>query len=300
MKGMTLLERPPSTTAASEPGEGSRKTRVRVVVAEAGAPGLRRALAELWRYRELLISMTLRDTRVRYRQSTLGPAWALLQPLALMVVFSLFLGRFAKMPSHGVPYPIFYSAALVPWSFLAAALPTAASSLILNSALINKVYFPREIFPIVGVAAAAADLGFASIGLAGMMVYYHTPLSACLLYLPVLFLGEFLLCLAAGLFLAGVSVYLRDIRHALPVMMQVWMYASPVVYSLDSVPQRFRLAYLVLNPMATYMDGYRRVILEGRAPQLPFLALTLLLSGLAFVLSYRTFKVMEQRCADTL
>jgi lipopolysaccharide transport system permease protein len=296
---MTTLERPPSTTTR-DPSDDGRRATVRVVVAEEGAPGLRRALVELWRYRELLVSMTLRDTRVRYRQSTLGPAWALLQPLALMVVFSLFLGRFAKMPSHGVPYPIFYSAALIPWSFLAAAVPTAAASLIVNSALINKVYFPREIFPIVAVVAAAADLGFASIALAGMMLYYHTPVSACMLYLPVLFLGEFLLCLASGLFLAGVSVYLRDIRHALPVLMQVWMYASPVVYSLDSVPQRFKFAYMVLNPMATYMDGYRRVILGGRAPQLPFLALTMLLSGLGFVISYRMFKVLEQRCADTL
>jgi homopolymeric O-antigen transport system permease protein len=269
-------------------------------VAEAGAPGLCRALAELWRYRELLASMTLREIRVRYRQSTLGPAWALLQPLALMVVFSLFLGRFAKIPSHGIPYPIFYFAALVPWSFVAAALPTAASSLIVNSALINKVYFPREIFPIVGVVVAAADLGFGSIGLAGMMACYHTPLTACLLYLPVLFLGQFALCLAGGLLLAGVSVYLRDIRHALPVLMQVWMYASPVVYSLESVPRRFVLAYMLLNPMAAYMDGYRRVILQGRAPQLPFLALTLLISGVAVATAYRMFKALEQRCADTL
>ena len=297
---MTILAPPPATTAARKADDGSGRGKVRVVAAEAAGPGVCRALAELWRYRELLVSMTLRETRVRYRQSLLGPAWAVVQPLALMVVFSLFLGRFARMPSRGIPYPIFYYAALAPWSFVAAALPTAASSLLANSAVINKVYFPREIFPIVGVVVAAADLGFASIGLTGMMVYFHTPLTACLLYLPVLFLGQFLLCLGCGLLLAGVSVYLRDIRHALPVLMQVWMYASPVVYSLESVPRRFVPAYMALNPMAAYMDGYRRVILEGQAPRLPFLALALLLSSLAFAVSYRFFKTLEQRCADTL
>jgi ABC-type polysaccharide/polyol phosphate export permease len=244
--------------------------------------------------------MMLRETRVRYRQSTLGPAWALLQPLALMVVFTLFLGRFARLPSHGIPFPIFCSVALVPWSFVSAALQTAASSLIINSALINKVYFPREIFPVVGVTVAAADLGFASVGLVGMMLYYHTPLTAHLLYLPMLFLGQFVFCLACGLFLAGVSVYLRDIRHVLPVLLQIWMYASPVVYSLESVPRRFVLAYMTLNPIAVYMDGYRRVILTGQAPQFPFLTWALFVSGLAFVLSYRMFKSLEQRCADTL
>ena len=187
---MTILAPPPATTTARKADDGSGRGKVRVVAAEAAGPGVCRALAELWRYRELLVSMTLRETRVRYRQSLLGPAWAVVQPLALMVVFSLFLGRFARMPSRGIPYPIFYYAALAPWSFVAAALPTAASSLLANSALINKVYFPREIFPIVGVVVAAADLGFASIGLTGMMVYFHTPLTACLLYLPVLFLGQ--------------------------------------------------------------------------------------------------------------
>src|SRR5437879_6338672 len=171
---MTTLERSlPTDLEAGLTGHGAHG-RLRIVRAEDGAPGLRAAFLELWRYRELLISMTLRELRVRYRQSTLGPAWALLQPMALMVVFSLFLGRFARLPSHGIPYPIFYYAALAPWTFIAAALPVATSSLLINSPLISKVYFPREIFPIVGVAVAAADFGFAAVGLAGMMLYYHT------------------------------------------------------------------------------------------------------------------------------
>jgi lipopolysaccharide transport system permease protein len=230
----------------------------------------------------------------------LGPVWALLQPLALMVVFSLFLGRFARMPSYGVPYPLFFFAALVPWTFVATAVSVAASSLIVNSALINKVYFPREIFPMVGVLTAAADLAFASLGLAGMMLCYGTPLTLNLLYLPVLFLGQFLLCLAFALLFSAISVYLRDIRHALPVVTQVWMYACPVVYSLQSVPERFLLPYLVLNPLSIYIDGYRRVLLEGKAPQLSFLALALGLSALGFLLAYRLFKTLERRCADTL
>jgi lipopolysaccharide transport system permease protein len=297
---MTTLDRPVAAALAPEPAGAAGRDRVRIVTAEDGAPGLRRGLSELWRYRELVASMALRELRVRYRQSTLGPIWALLQPLMLMVLFSLFLGRFARLPSHGIPYPIFYYAALVPWGFAAAALTVAASSLIVNAALVNKVYFPREIFPLVGVIVAAADLGFASVGLVGMILYFHTPLTPYLFYLPVLFAGQFLFCLACGLFLAGVSVYLRDVRHALPFLTQVWMYASPVLYSMESVPARFVLPYMILNPLAVYMDGYRRVLLQGQAPNLPYLALALALSAGLFVISYRLFKTLERRCADTL
>jgi lipopolysaccharide transport system permease protein len=297
---MTTLDRPVAAALAPEPVGAAGRDRVRIITAEDGAPGLRRGLSELWRYRELVASMALRELRVRYRQSTLGPIWALLQPLMLMVLFSLFLGRFARLPSHGIPYPIFYYAALVPWGFAAAALTVAASSLIVNAALVNKVYFPREIFPLVGVIVAAADLGFASVGLVGMMLYFHTPLTPHLFYLPVLFAGQFLFCLACGLFLAGVSVYLRDVRHALPFLTQVWMYASPVLYSMESVPARFVLPYMILNPLAVYMDGYRQVLLQGQAPNLPYLVLALALSAGLFVISYRLFKTLERRCADTL
>ena len=297
---MTTLERSLTTDWDSASASHAGDKPVRVVSADAGAPGLPAAFAELWRYRELLISMALRELRVRYRQSTLGPAWALLQPLALMVVFSLFLGRFARLPSHGIPYPIFYYAALAPWSLIAVALPAATSSLIVNAAIINKVYFPREIFPIVGVVVAAADFAFASIGLVGMIFYFHTPLTVYLLWIPALFAGQFVLVMGCALLLSGVTVYLRDVRHALPVLTQVWMYASPVVYSLESVPRRFLLPYMLLNPLAAYMDGYRRVILEGRAPQLAFLGLASGLSVVGFVLAYRLFKMLERRCADTL
>jgi lipopolysaccharide transport system permease protein len=297
---MTTLDRSAPAALGPELAGAAGTDRLRVITAEDGVPGLRRGLAELWRYRELVVSMAVRELRVRYRQSTLGPIWALLQPLALMVLFSLFLGRFARLPSHGIPYPIFYYAALVPWGFAAAALSVTSSSLIVNAALINKVYFPREIFPLVGMLVAAADLACASIGLVGMMIYFQTPLTPHLLYLPLLFAGQFLFCLAFGLLLAGVSVYLRDIRHALPFLTQVWMYASPVLYSLESVPARFVLPYMMMNPLAVYMDGYRRVLLQGQAPQLPYLALALVLSVGAFILSYRLFKTLERRCADTL
>lgn len=297
---MTTLERPRLPERPSDSADARAHQKIRVVTAEDRVPGLRACLVELWQYRELLISMANRELRVRYRQSTLGPAWAVLQPLALMVVFSLFLGRFARMPSFGIPYPIFYYAALLPWSLVAGAIPAATASLIINSHLIRKVYCPREIFPFVGVVVAVADLFCGSIGLIGMMIWYRTPLTTVMLYLPVLLFGECLLCLGCGLFLAAVSVYLRDIRHALPVLTQVWMYASPVVYSVESVPRRFLLPYMLLNPLAAYMDGYRRVLLQGRAPQLQYLALALLLSAVIFVLAYRLFKTLERRCADTL
>jgi lipopolysaccharide transport system permease protein len=297
---MTTLERPLPTELPPEPARRNGRDHVRVITAEDGVPGLCRSLVELWRYRELLVTMVQREMRLRYRQSTLGPAWGVLQPLLMMVVFSLFLGRFAHLPSRGIPYPIFYYAALAPWSFVTFALPVATGSMLANSALINKVHFPREIFPMVSVLVAAVDLGLASIGLAGMMLYYHTPLTAQLLYLPLLFLGEFVFCLGFGLLLAAISIHVRDIRHVLPFMTQIWMYACPVAYSLNSVPRRFLIPYLSLNPLAVYIDGFRRVILEGRAPQLPFLALALVLSALAFVLFYRLFKTLERKCADTL
>jgi ABC-type polysaccharide/polyol phosphate export permease len=297
---MTTLETPRLIAADSAPGRPAGHDQIRLVRAEDGAPGLCAGLAELWRYRELLISMVLRELRVRYRQSTLGPAWALLQPLSLMIVFSLFLGRFAHIPSGGVPYPIFYYAALAPWMFVAAILPSATISLLANAALINKVYVPREIFPIVGVLVAAADFGCACTVLALMMVWFHTPVTACLLALPALFLGQFVLCLGLALLLSAVCVHLRDIRHAVPVLTQIWMYATPVVYSLESVPRRFLLPYMLLNPLAAYMDGYRRVILQGRPPQWGFVALAMAISVLGFLGSYRLFKILERRCADTL
>jgi ABC-type polysaccharide/polyol phosphate export permease len=297
---MTTLEKPRLIGVDSPPERPSGHDQIRVVRAEDGAPGLRAGLAELWRYRELLISMVVRELRVRYRQSTLGPAWALLQPLALMIVFSLFLGRFAHIPSGGVPYPIFYYAALAPWTFVAAVLPAATISLLSNAALINKVYVPREIFPIVGVVVAAADFGCACTVLAVMMVWFHTPVTPCLLALPVLFLGQLLLCLGLALFLAAVCVHVRDIRHAVPVLTQVWMYATPVVYSLECVPRRLLLPYMLLNPLAAFMDGYRRVILHGQPPQWGFVALATAVSGLLFLGSYRLFKILERRCADTL
>ncbi len=256
-------------------------------------------LRRLYRYRDLLVAWTLREIRVRYKQSVIGGLWAILQPLVLMIVFTLVFSRLARLPSDGVPYPVFSYSALLFWTFFATSLSFAVPSLVNNMNLVTKISFPREILPTASVAAALFDLCVASLIFAGLMLYYRIELSAAILWLPLLLLVQLLLTLGLVYFLSAVNVFFRDVRFLLPLLTQVWMYASPVIYPTSLIPPRFRLLYM-LNPMAGLIDSYRRVILQGLPPVPAYAGLSAAVALLLFAGGYAFFKRYESAFADMI
>ncbi len=253
----------------------------------------------LFEYRDLLVAWTWREIRVRYKQSVVGGLWAVLQPLALMLVFTVVFSHLAKVPSDGIPYPVFSYSALLFWTFFASSLSFAVPSLVNNMNLVTKIYFPREILPAASIGAAFFDLCIASIVFVGLMVYYRIPLSPTILWLPLLLLVQLLLTLGVVLFLAAVNVFFRDVRFVLPLLTQVWMYASPVIYPSTLIPERFRMLYM-LNPMAGLIDSYRRVILMGQSPVPAYIGVSAGAALLLFVGGYAFFKRCEPAFADMI
>jgi lipopolysaccharide transport system permease protein len=252
-------------------------------------------LRELWTYRELLFFLIWRDIKVRYKQTLIGAAWALLQPLLLMLIFTFFFSRLAGVKSAGAPYPIFAYAGLLPWTFFANAVTNSGNSLIGNTNLITKVYFPRVLIPVAAVAASLVDFGIASILLVVLMIYYRTGLHAEVVMLPVLVALVTLLASGVGIWLAALNVKYRDVRYALPFLIQIWLFASPVIYA---VPDRWRWL-LALNPMTAIIEGFRSALFG-----LPFdwLMLGVSASITLFILAYAAFAFarMERSFADVI
>jgi len=256
------------------------------------------ALDELWSYRELIGFLIWRDIKVRYRQTALGGAWAVLQPLVTMVLFSVIFGRVAKLPSDGVPYPLFTFAALLPWQMFAGGITNAANSLVSSSGLITKVYFPRLIVPIAAVTATLVDFAIAFTVLLLMMAWYGVHFSSAILVLPVFVLLALVTSFAAGLWLSALNVRYRDVQHAMPFLVQVWLFASPVAYSAALVPAAWRTIY-ALNPLVAVIQGFRWAILGAEAPTavlLPSMAAVVVLvaGGLIY------FSRMEDTFADVV
>ena len=259
------MERVASTTVPRAPVSTAPPVGDVVRVAPAtGWPGFN--LPELWRYRSLLFFLVWREIKVRYAQTVLGAAWAVLQPLLTTVVFTVIFGRFARLPSDGVPYPLFALAALVPWTYFNTAVSGASNSLLANTSLITKVYFPRLIIPAAPVLAALLDLAVSLVALLALMVIYGVYPSAGA---PVLLLPSVLMMLltaaGVGCWLAALNIQYRDVKYVVPFLLQLWMYASPVVYSLSLVPSKYRLAY-ALNPLAGAIAGFRAALL-GTSPR---------------------------------
>ena len=256
-------------------------------------------LRTLYEYRELLWMWTLREIKVRYKQSILGAAWAILQPLAVMIIFTLVFSFFAHVPTDGVPYPIFSYTALLPWTFFATSISFAVPSLVNNMNLVTKIYFPREILPIAAVIAAFVDFLVASIVFLGPMIFYRLPLQRGLLWVPLLLGVQIVLTLGVVLPASALIVRYRDIRFVVPLGLQLWMYASPIIYPTSLVPEHLR-AYYMLNPMAGLIDSYRRVVLRGQSPQVLYLTISAVMAVILLLAGYAYFKRSEPRFADII
>jgi lipopolysaccharide transport system permease protein len=256
-------------------------------------------LRELWEYRELLYFFAWRDIKVRYKQTVLGALWAIIQPLITMVIFSLFFGRLAKIPSDGLPYPVFSFAALVPWTFFANALTQGSNSLVLSGNMIKKIYFPRLSLPIATVLAGIVDFVLAFIVLLGMMLYYGLVPTINILWLPFFLLLALVTSLGASLWLSAMNVQFRDVRYTVPIITQVWLFATPIAYPSSLLSEPWRTLY-GLNPMAGVVEGFRWALLgTDTAPGLmtmvsAVVALALFVSGAFY------FRRMEQGFADVL
>lgn len=254
---------------------------------------------ELWTYRDLVYMLTWRDIKVRYKQTVLGAAWAVLQPLLTMVVFSIFFGRLAGISSGDVPYPVFTFAALVPWTFFANSVTQASNSLVQQEALLTKVYFPRVIVPLAAVLAGLVDVTIAFVVLVGLLLAYGIVPTAAVLTLPLLVLFAASTAFAVGLWLSALNVRYRDVRYTLPFIVQVWLFASPVAYPTSLVPETWQPLY-ALNPMVGVIDGFRWALLgDVPAPGIGLLVsalvvLALLIGGLAY------FRRVERSFADAV
>ncbi|MDO9546773.1 MAG: ABC transporter permease [Pelolinea sp.] len=254
-------------------------------------------LRDLWSYRELIFFMTWRDLKVRYKQTLLGASWAILQPFLTMVVFSIFFGTLAKVPSDGVPYPIFSYTALIPWALFSKALQDASRSLVANSHMITKVYFPRMILPLSSVLAGVVDFLIAFIVLIGMMIYYKITPTTNVWFLPLFFVLALVTAVGVGLWLSALNVLFRDINYVLPFLTQFWMYLTPIAYPSSMVPVRWQAIY-ALNPMTGVVEGFRWALLgTGQPPGTltlvsSIVAVALLISGMFY------FRRMERLFAD--
>jgi lipopolysaccharide transport system permease protein len=256
-------------------------------------------LGELWNYRELLYFFVWRDIKIRYKQTAIGAAWAVLQPFLTMLIFSLFFGRLAHIPSQGLPYPIFYYSALLPWMYFASALQSATNTIVENQRLITKVYFPRLALPLSAVLSGLVDWGISFLMFIAMMIYYRIHPSAAALWLPLFLLLAVLTALGVGLWLSALNAIYRDVRYVLPFLVQFWMFASPVAYPSSLVPEKWRWLY-GLNPMAGVIEGFRWSLAgHGEPPsRLIFVSagvvLAVVVSGVAY------FQKMETTVADVV
>jgi lipopolysaccharide transport system permease protein len=254
---------------------------------------------ELWSSRELLYFFVWRDIKIRYKQTAIGAAWAVLQPLLTMLVFSLFFGRLAHIPSGGLPYPVFYYSALLPWMYFAAALQNATNTIVENQRLITKVYFPRLTLPLSAVVSGLVDFGVSFLMFLVIMAYYRIKPGAAMLWLPLFLLLAVLTALGVGLWLSALNAMYRDVRYVLPFLVQFWMFASPVAYASSLVPARWRWLY-GLNPMAGVIEGFRWSLTgRGDPPGRMFVVSALvvvavLLSGVGY------FQKMETTVADVV
>ncbi len=257
------------------------------------------ALRELWDYRELLYFLSWRDVKIRYKQTALGVLWAVIQPLFTMAIFTVLFGQLANIPSDGVPRPIFYFSALLPWLYVSGTVNNAAMSLVSNSNLLTKVYFPRLMLPASAAVSGLVDFLVGSVLLLGFMIYYHVPLSASLLMWPVLVILMMLLGLGLGMFLAAVNVKYRDVKYAVPFAIQVWLFITPVIYPTSMVPKAFQWL-LALNPAGGLVEAFRHTITPTLPMRWDLLGISAVMTLLLLVVALLVFKKTERDFADII
>jgi lipopolysaccharide transport system permease protein len=256
-------------------------------------------LSSVWRHRELLQFLVLRELKLRYKQAALGAAWAILQPLLAALIFTVVFGVFARLPSEGLPYALFALAAVLPWTYFAEAVRRSSVGLVEDAELIRKIYFPRLILPAAAVIAPLVDF-LVSLGVvAAVMTWYRVPPTGSILLLPLFLALTAVLSFALGLWLGPLNARYRDVKHMLPFVLQVWMYASPVVYPLSLVPERWRLLYS-LNPMVGVIEGFRWSLLGAAAPDPTAIEVTLVLTSALLIGGLPFFKGAERTFADVI
>jgi lipopolysaccharide transport system permease protein len=256
-------------------------------------------LSELWEYRELLYFLVWRDIKVRYKQSVLGGAWAIIQPLFTMVIFSIFFGKLAKMPSDGIPYPIFSYAALVPWSFFANGLSQASNSLVGSSNLIKKVYFPRMAIPIASVLGGIVDFVLAFAMLVGMIFYYGMIPTWNVIWLPFFLLIAFITSLGVSLWLSAMYVQFRDVRHVISFLTQIWLFATPIAYPSSLLAEPWRTFYGI-NPMTGVVEGFRWALLGTKTAPGPMVIVSSLVALAVLISGAFYFRRLEKTFADVV
>jgi lipopolysaccharide transport system permease protein len=273
---------------------GPRRT---VIKPSKGWAGLR--LSELWSYRELIGFLVWRDLKVRYRQTLFGVAWVLLQPLALMVVFSLFLGEFLKVNTGSTPYPVFVFAALVPWTLFSQSLMASSSSLVANSGLLGKIYFPRLLLPVSSVGSYLLDFLISSTLLIGLMLVYGVTPSPRIVLIPFLAVLVIVAALGIGILLAAVNVRYRDVQSGVPLLVQLWLFASPIAYPVTLVPDAYREVY-ALNPMVSVLQVFRWATIGSAPPSIGMVAVSLATASVIFAFGLAYFRRTERTFADVI
>jgi homopolymeric O-antigen transport system permease protein len=256
-------------------------------------------LRELWDYRELLYFFVWRDIKIRYKQTAIGAAWAVIQPFMTMVVFSLFFGKLAKIPANGVPYPVFNYCALLPWFYFAGALQNATNVVVEQQRVITKIYFPRVVLPISAVLGGLLDFAISFGVLLVLMAYYRIAPTPAVLWLPVFLLLAIMTALGMGLWLSALNAFYRDVRYVVPFLVQFWMFASPVVYPSTLVPERWRWLY-GLNPMAGVIEGFRWALTGHGLPPGPLMAASAIGVAVVVVSGLIYYRAMEGSIADVV
>lgn len=262
-------------------------------------------LMDLWHYRELVYFLTLRDIKVRYKQTLLGAAWAIIQPFMTMVVFTIFFGRLAKVPTDNIPGPIFFYTGLLPWGLFTKALGDAGHSVVSHRNMITKVYFPRLVIPLSSVLAGLVDFAIAFLVLLGMVIYYNTAPNSTyqvvptiwIWTLPLFLLLAIITALGVGLWLSAMNVIYRDISYTIPFLIQFWLFVTPIAYASSMIPEKWRLVY-ALNPMTGVVEGFRWAFLGSGTPPGPMLAVSTLISLVIFISGLYYFRRMERTFAD--
>lgn len=292
-------ERRPSSAADAAPSPRKRDEGSPAIEITPARTALSVDVKELWEYRELLFLLAWRDATVRYKQSVVGIGWALIQPLIMMLIFSVVFGRFAGLPSDNVPYPVFSLCALLPWNYFARSVADASGSLVGAGYLLTKVYFPRLVLPIEKVFSGLIDFAIAFVLLLGVMAWYHVAPSPRIVLLPLFLLIAMLTAFGVGLWLTALNVKYRDVNFVVPFLVQIWLYASPVAYASSIVPPRWRLLY-GLNPMVGVVEGFRWALLGKTPPDFTTIATSLPIVAVLIVSGIWYFHRMERTFADLI